>query len=120
MLYLMVWTGPTVINTDTSEEFCLKNIQYFTMLVDFRLIYVNFPVLNIVEVQRCRKGFRAAEGRCLAMVKYDLEDDRSWQSARTICIGLGGDLASLETPKLILAAEAIRQVCMLKSNFGRV
>ena len=50
------------------------------------------------------------------MVKYDLEDDRSWHSARTICIGLGGDLASLETPKLILAAEAIRQVSILNGG----
>ena len=44
------------------------------------------------------------------MVKYDKGDERSWQSARTICVGLGGDLASLVTPKLIMAADAIRKV----------
>ena len=43
------------------------------------------------------------------MVKYDKGDDRSWQSARTICVGLGGDLASLNTPKLLMAADVIRR-----------
>ena len=46
----------------------------------------------------------------MAMMKYDKGDDRSWQSARTICVGLGGDLASLTTPTLIMAADAIRKV----------